>query len=394
MATVKFEQASKSYGEVAALVDLDLDVRDGELAVLVGPSGSGKTTALRLLAGLESISSGHIWIGDRKVDAVPPRDRDIAMVFQDYALYPQMTVYKNLAFGLKMRKVEAADIDQGVKKAARTLGLQDLLERRPRELSGGQRQRVALGRALVRQPQVFLMDEPLSNLDAKLRTQTRVEIARIQRELGVTTVYVTHDQIEAMTLGQRVAVMKGGKLQQFDTPNALYERPVNLFVASFIGSPAMNLTEASLERHHDSLVVHFGDHRLNVVPEDAHHRLGLEAYTGKNVILGIRPEGIQDAALVDGAPPQRRISVTIDLREDVGSDVYSYFRGGPPVSHAEIADAAPDGAANASPRPLAGTFVARLSPRTGLREGARGELAVAERSMFFFDADTGRRIGA
>ncbi|MCA1705306.1 MAG: ABC transporter ATP-binding protein, partial [Actinobacteria bacterium] len=298
MAHVRFVGATKRYGDVVALESLNLTVEDGELVVFVGPSGSGKTTALRLLAGLESISSGHVYIGDRQVDDIPPRERDIAMVFQDYALYPQMTVYKNLAFGLRMRKVPGAEIDKQVRDAAGILGLEDMLERRPRQLSGGQRQRVALGRALVRSPQVFLMDEPLSNLDAKLRVQTRVEIARIQREFGTTTVYVTHDQTEAMTLGQRVAVMKGGTLQQFDTPKALYDRPANLFVAGFIGSPAMNLTEAELGREDGALVVRFGKHCLRIGDDTLARRPELARFEGRKVVIGIRPEGFEDASLV------------------------------------------------------------------------------------------------
>jgi len=392
VATVRFEGAGKRFGGVDALVDLHLDIEDGELAVLVGPSGSGKTTALRLLAGLESITSGHVWIGDKQVDALPPRDRDIAMVFQDYALYPQMTVYKNLAFGLRMRKVAPGDIDGQVLTAAKTLGLEDLLERRPRELSGGQRQRVALGRALVRQPQVFLMDEPLSNLDAKLRTQTRVEIARIQREFGITTVYVTHDQIEAMTLGRRVAVMRDGRLQQFDSPKGLYDRPANLFVASFIGSPAMNITEGSLEHAGDGLAIAFGDHRLAVGRPESRPDDGIGAYAGRKVLLGIRPEAMADASLARGTPEDRRMTVRVELREDVGSDVYAYFEGGPPVSNPGLAES-PTGDDDEAGGNRRRTFVARLSPQSKAREGDAIQIAINDRALFFFDPDTGVRIG-
>ncbi|MBA3350530.1 MAG: ABC transporter ATP-binding protein [Actinobacteria bacterium] len=388
MAHVRFVEATKRYGDVVALESFNLTVEDGELAVFVGPSGSGKTTALRLLAGLESISSGHVYIGDRQVDDIPPRERDIAMVFQDYALYPQMTVYKNLAFGLRMRKVPGAEIDKQVRVAARILGLEDMLERRPRQLSGGQRQRVALGRALVRSPQVFLMDEPLSNLDAKLRVQTRVEIARIQREFGTTTVYVTHDQTEAMTLGQRVAVMKDGALQQFDTPKTLYDRPANLFVAGFIGSPAMNLIEASLDREDGALVARFGDHRLQIGDDTLARRPELSRFEGRKVVVGIRPEGFEDASIVPEAPSDRRLSVIVDLREDVGSDVYAYFSGVPafmPEASRESGDATEP----ASRPPVSATFIARLSPQTHIREGTRAELLVDEEAMHFFNPETG-----
>ena len=387
MALVRFVEATKRYGDVVALESLNLTVEDGELVVFVGPSGSGKTTALRLLAGLESISSGHVYIGDRQVDDMPPRERDIAMVFQDYALYPQMTVYKNLAFGLRMRKVPGAEIDRQVRKAAAILGLENMLERRPRQLSGGQRQRVALGRALVRSPQVFLMDEPLSNLDAKLRVQTRVEIARIQREFGTTTVYVTHDQTEAMTLGQRVAVMKDGALQQFDTPKMLYDRPANLFVAGFIGSPAMNLTEAELGREEGVLVARFGDHRLRIGDDTLARRPELARFEGRKVVVGIRPEGFEDASLVSDAPPDQRLSVVIDLREDVGSDVYAYFSGVPAFSP-RASEARTETAGSTGPTDTA-TFIARLSPQTHVREGAHVELLVDQESMHFFNPDTG-----
>jgi len=388
VAYVRFVEATKRYGDVAALEGLNLTVEDGELVVFVGPSGSGKTTALRLLAGLESISSGHVYIGDKQVDDIPPRERDIAMVFQDYALYPQMTVYKNLAFGLRMRKVPGPEIDKQVRDAARILGLEAMLERRPRQLSGGQRQRVALGRALVRSPQVFLMDEPLSNLDAKLRVQTRVEIARIQREFGTTTVYVTHDQTEAMTLGQRVAVMKDGALQQFDTPKTLYDRPANLFVAGFIGSPAMNLTEASLDREGGSLVARFGDHRLRIGDDTLARRPELHRFEGRKVVIGIRPEGFEDASIVPEAPPDRRLSVVVDLREDMGSDVYAYFSGLPAFT--PEATGKPDDPADPTTRsPDTATFIARLSPQTHVREGTHAELLVDEEAIHFFNPETG-----
>lgn len=394
MADVRFEDAAKRYGEVVALAGLSLEVADGEFVVFVGPSGSGKTTALRLLAGLESITSGHVWIGDRQVDRVPPQERDIAMVFQDYALYPQMSVYKNLAFGLRMRKVPSSEIDRQVKEAAGMLGLGDMLERKPRQLSGGQRQRVALGRALVRRPEVFLMDEPLSNLDAKLRVQTRVEIARIQREFGTTTVYVTHDQTEAMTLGQRVAVMRGGALQQFDAPKALYDHPVNLFVAGFIGSPAMNLTRAAIDRSDGTTSLTFGHHRLHLTDGMLAGRAGLERYVGREVVLGIRPEGLEDASLATGAPEESRLRIRVDLREDVGSDVYAYFEGGPRVEDGAIRELAADDAepAPASDPSSPATFVARMSAAARVQEGERAEVVVDERALHFFDPATGEGI--
>src|SRR5690242_10602650 len=265
MAAITFDNVTKTYGDGhRAVADLDLDVRDGEFVVFVGPSGCGKTTALRMIAGLEEVSEGEIKIGDRVVNNLPPRDRDVAMVFQNYALYPHMTVAENIGFPLRMAKVSKAEASNRIEETAKILGLEDHLRRKPRHLSGGQRQRVAMGRAIVRQPQVFLMDEPLSNLDAKLRVQMRAEISRIQRQLEVTTVYVTHDQVEAMTMGDRVAVMRRGVLQQFDGPQHLYERPANLFVASFIGSPAMNMLEGTLERNGDGLVCLVGSATLKL----------------------------------------------------------------------------------------------------------------------------------
>src|SRR4051794_12149411 len=281
MAPVAYDRVSKLFGETVAVSELTLDIEDGEFMVLVGPSGSGKTTALRLLAGLEAISSGSIRIGDRVVDQVAPRERDIAMVFQDYALYPQMSVRQNLAFGLKIRKLDKAEIERRVTEAAGFLGIGPLLERKPRELSGGQRQRVALGRALVRDPQVFLMDEPLSNLDAKLRAQTRAEIRRLQREVGTTTVYVTHDQVEAMTMGDRIAIMRDGLLEQVGDPDSVYERPANTFVASFIGSPAMSLARMGAERLNGTVSLTLGDVRLDT---------GADGEVASDVIVGVRPE--------------------------------------------------------------------------------------------------------
>src|SRR6188472_594003 len=284
MAQVGFDRVSKIYPDgTRAVSDVDLEIEDGEFVVLVGPSGCGKTTALRMVAGLEEISEGVLRIGERVVNHVPSRDRDIAMVFQSYALYPHLSVYDNIAFGLKLRKEKKVEIDTRVKEAARVLGLEPFLKRKPRSLSGGQRQRVAMGRAIVRRPQAFLMDEPLSNLDAKLRVQTRAEIARIQDDLGVTTIYVTHDQIEAMTMGDRVAVMRKGELQQVASPQELYDRPVNVFVAGFIGSPAMNMLAATVEQSNGNLVAKVGGHQLVLDDELLASRGGLKGFVGKNV---------------------------------------------------------------------------------------------------------------
>ncbi len=306
MAEIALQQVSKVYGDGTTAVDkLDLEIGDGEFVVLVGPSGCGKTSALRMVAGLEEVSAGTVSIGGRVVNDLLPKDRDIAMVFQNYALYPHMTVYDNMAFGLRHHGVPKQVIDERVTKVARTLGLEDQLAKKPRTLSGGQRQRVAMGRAIVREPQAFLMDEPLSNLDAKLRVEMRAEILRLQRDLAVTTIYVTHDQTEAMTMGDRVAVLWKGVLQQADAPQRLYEQPANLFVAEFIGSPAMNLVDASIERDGDGLVAVFGTHRLLIGSALAAGRPGLPAYVGRQLILGFRPEDLEDASLVR-APGRRQ----------------------------------------------------------------------------------------
>src|SRR6266853_6665839 len=316
MAQIILEHVEKAYaGGVKAIDDLSLDVKDGEFMVFVGPSGCGKSTALRSIAGLEEITAGTITIGNRVVNDLPPKDRDIAMVFQNYALYPHMTVEQNLAFGLQLRKTPKDEIKRRVNEAAKMLGLDQYLKRKPAALSGGQRQRVAMGRAIVREPQAFLMDEPLSNLDAKLRVQMRAEIARIQRDLQVTTIYVTHDQSEAMTLGDRVCALRGGFLQQADRPQVLYDRPANLFVAGFIGSPAMNLVEAELADQDGGPVARFGPHELLLPQEDVQTRPALRGYSGRRIALGIRPEDIEDIP----GPESARLAVTVDIREDMGS---------------------------------------------------------------------------
>jgi multiple sugar transport system ATP-binding protein len=376
-----------------------LDIGDGEFMVFVGPSGCGKTTALRMVAGLESITGGTVRIGDRVVNDVPPRDRDIAMVFQNYALYPHMTVYDNMAFALKLRKVSRDEIDRRVRDAAQILGLAGLLDKRPRNLSGGQRQRVAMGRAIVREPQAFLMDEPLSNLDAKLRVQTRAEVARIQRELRVTTIYVTHDQIEAMTLGERVAVIRKGALQQVAPPQTLYNQPANIFVAGFIGSPSMNMVEADLRRTDGKLSVEFGGMRLAVDEEAIRTRPALPQYENRKVVIGIRPEDLEDASLVDGTPAERRISTTVDLVEALGSEVLVHFTvPAPPVLTEDTKELAADVGTDAlealedRAKEAKSVFVARLSPGTQARERSSVELFVDTARFHFFDPDSGLGI--
>ena len=320
MAEITLESLTKVYPDgTEAVSDLHLDVAGGEFVVFVGPSGCGKTTALRMIAGLESITSGQVVIDGQVVNDLPPKDRDIAMVFQNYALYPHMNAAKNMGFALRMKGLPKDEIDIRVREAARILGLSDSLHKKPRTLSGGQRQRVAMGRAIVRNPQAFLMDEPLSNLDAKLRVEMRAEISRIQRDLGVTTIYVTHDQTEAMTMGDRVAVMRNGFLQQVAVPKELYDRPRNLFVAEFIGSPAMNLVVARIERTGDDVWVAFGPHRLRLEPAALERHRGLAGYDGREVVLGIRPEDMEDAAVLRETHPDRVISVVCDIRVDMGS---------------------------------------------------------------------------
>jgi multiple sugar transport system ATP-binding protein len=396
VAEIEYDGVSKIYDDgTRALHDLDLAIEDGELMVLVGPSGCGKTTALRMLAGLEEISGGEIKIGDRVVNDLTPKDRDIAMVFQSYALYPHMSVYDNLAFGLKLRKTPKAQIDERVRRAAKILEIEEFLKRKPRALSGGQRQRVAMGRAIVREPQAFLMDEPLSNLDAKLRVQMRAEIHQLQRRLGVTTIYVTHDQVEAMTMGDRVAVMSRGHLQQVDTPQTLYDDPKNEFVAGFIGSPSINLVEAELERDNGRLAVRFGGHELTVDDQLARNRSSLADYVGRTVILGIRPEDFEDAAIETETPADRRVQATADLTEPLGADVLVHFSSDARgiVSSATQADVGEDadisfGREDDNEGGNRTRLVARVSPRTRIREGSEMQLAIDTRRLYFFDPET------
>jgi len=402
VAEITLESLTKVYPDgTRAVTDLDLEVGSGEFVVFVGPSGCGKTTALRMIAGLETISSGQVVLDGQVINDLPPKDRDIAMVFQNYALYPHMNAAKNMGFPLKMRGLPQREIDVRVSEAARVLGLTETLHKKPRTLSGGQRQRVAMGRAIVRNPQAFLMDEPLSNLDAKLRVEMRAEISRIQRDLGVTTIYVTHDQTEALTMGDRVAVMRNGVLQQVAVPKELYARPRNLFVAEFIGSPAMNLVTAGLERDDGQLSVAFGSHRLRLDPATLARHPGLSRYEGKNVVLGIRPEDIEDAAVLGEGDPERALSVVCDIREDMGSEVVVRFNvDADPAATREVVEAlavedVEDEEARLAAEWARGAgvvFVARLERTTEARERQPLTVQVDVTQLHFFDPETGARI--
>jgi len=400
MARVVFEDVGKVYpGGARAVNDVDLEVEDGEFMVLVGPSGCGKTTVLRMVAGLESITEGTIRIGDRVVNRVPSKDRDIAMVFQSYALYPHLKVYDNIAFGLRLRKEPKDEIDRRVRSAAETLGLTEYLDRRPGALSGGQRQRVAMGRAIVRHPQVFLMDEPLSNLDAKLRVQVRAQISQLQSDLGVTTIYVTHDQVEAMTMGDRVAVMRKGVLQQVATPQEVYDHPVNLFVGGFIGSPSMNMLQTRVEAECDGIACAVGDARLVLGPSLLEARPGIREYVGDTVVLGIRPEVLEDAAVAGDAPEGRRLRGTVELREALGSEIVAHVRvaGAVPAETEDVAELAEElGAGDVAVEVGTATegamLVGRLSARSGAEEGSPIDLVVDTDALHFFDEGSGLAI--
>src|SRR5512139_1585381 len=365
MASVTFDHVYKKFGDVTAVNNLNIQVSDKEFLVLVGPSGCGKTTALRCLAGLEEISDGEILIGDRVVNDVAPKDRDIAMVFQSYALYPHMSVYDNMAFGLRLRKTPKDEINRRVQEAATILGIEALLDRKPKQLSGGQRQRVALGRAIVREPAVFLMDEPLSNLDAKLRVQTRAEISKLHQRLETTFIYVTHDQIEAMTMGSRICVLKDGLMMQIDTPGNLYEKPDNIFVAGFIGSPAMNFFDVTLVEQDGSVYADGGTFRLKLPPEKAQ---AAKPYVGKAVVFGTRPEDIHDR---DFAPPGIRtepMTTTVDVTELMGNEVLTYLLIGQKQ------------------------FIARMDPRTSARVGKEIDVVINMDNIHLFDRDTEQAI--
>jgi multiple sugar transport system ATP-binding protein len=399
MAVVAFDAVSKVYPDgTRAVSAMDLEVGDQEFVVLVGPSGCGKTTALRMVAGLEEISEGRLRIGERVVNDVPSRDRDIAMVFQSYALYPHLSVYENIAFGLRLKKVPKEEIDRRVRSAAQVLDLTQWLGRKPRNLSGGQRQRVAMGRAIVREPAAFLMDEPLSNLDAKLRVAMRAEIARLQSDLGVTTIYVTHDQVEAMTMGDRVAVMRRGELQQVAPPQELYDRPVNVFVGGFIGSPSMNLLQGRLENGAGAPTLRLGEQTLTLDRELLDERPALQAWVGRELIAGIRPEELHDAALDGDAPEDRRLRIRVTLREALGSEVIVHARiAARPAATEQVEELAADlgvrtldGADGADAGET--TIVGRLSPHSAVREGETAEVVVDTRQLHFFDPETGLGI--
>ena len=388
MATVTLEGVNKVYDNgYHAIHDLAFDIEDGEFLVLVGPSGCGKSTALRMIAGLETITSGEMRIGDRVVNDVEPKDRDIAMVFQNYALYPHMTVFDNIGFALKLAHVPKEEINTRVRKAASILELESYLDRKPGQLSGGQRQRVAMGRAIVRQPAAFLMDEPLSNLDAKLRVQMRAEIARLQRDLGVTTFYVTHDQVEAMTMGDRVAVIKDGFLQQVDTPQNLYDSPTNVFVAAFIGSPSMNLYEGTLAIAEQGATVKIGSQVVGLPPETLANRAALRNYDGKRVVVGVRPEDFEDASLSTSAPADRRIKANVKLVEALGSELMVHM-----AIDAKRVDSGDPDAQEELPGEGYANLVARFSPRSRVRVDDDIDIVVAAENLHFFDAQTHRAI--
>jgi multiple sugar transport system ATP-binding protein len=407
VAGISYRDLTKIFeGGTVAVDGIDLEVKDGELMVLVGPSGSGKTTVLRMTAGLEDPTGGEIRIGERVVNDLPPKDRNIAMVFQDYALYPHMSVYKNMAFGLKLHGVDKHEISRRVNSSAAMLGISDLLRRKPAKLSGGQRQRVAMGRAIVREPDVFLMDEPLSNLDAKLRVEMRAYVAMLQQQLGTTTLYVTHDQTEAMTMGNRVAVLRDGRIQQCDEPQQLYDKPANMFVAGFIGSPAMNLIHSAISAKGGVVKAELGDTEIRLTQNVLDRHANLPEYVGKDVVLGIRPEDMEDAELVPSGKTTASIDVMVALAEPMGADIIVHF----PIEGVEenVDSAASErpsesespesavGAATSGPvvaeENRQARFTARLSPRSRARSRARLRLVIDLDRLHFFDPDTGIKI--
>ncbi|MCL1593076.1 MAG: sn-glycerol-3-phosphate ABC transporter ATP-binding protein UgpC [Actinomycetia bacterium] len=401
MAVIALEDLGKIYPDgTRAVGQVNLTIKDGEFLVLVGPSGCGKSTVLRMIAGLEDITEGKLSIGDRVVNDVPPKDRDIAMVFQNYALYPHMTVRDNMAFGLKLRKMPKADIEARVQEAAETLEITELLDRKPKALSGGQRQRVAMGRAIVREPKAFLMDEPLSNLDAKLRVQMRAELSRLHHRLNTTTVYVTHDQIEAMTLGHRVAVMRpvSGKrpynLQQVAPPTELFNNPVNLFVAGFIGSPSMNLSYGTIDKTDEGYTATFANHTIAIDQESIDRHPGIDDYIGKQIVIGIRPGAFEDARIVDPAPG-RTMSVTSDVNELLGSETYVHFLvDSQPVVTPDIEELLADAGTDVGSLGDKTKFTARISPDVDVPDGSSLDLVVDTTKLHFFDVDTSDKIGS
>ncbi len=367
MAKVYYENMTKAWGDVVGVNNLNLEIPDKEFLVLVGPSGCGKSTALRCLAGLEEITKGNIWIADRVVNDVPPKDRDIAMVFQSYALYPHMTVYDNMAFGLKLRKTPKDEIDRRVQDAAKILGITQLLDRKPKQMSGGQRQRVALGRAIVRDPAVFLFDEPLSNLDAKLRVQTRAEISKLHQRLGTTFIYVTHDQVEALTMADRIAVLKDGVLQQVDSPQRLYDHPGNVFVAGFIGSPSMNFFSGSVTGDTNEMYVDAGSVRIRL-PQNEIEQLGSES-VGREIIFGVRPEDIHHPQYVPAGVTEEMIEATVDVTELMGNEIFVYLMSDDEQS-----------------------FIARVDPRADMRPGDKVKMTFNADKVHIFDRATEKNI--
>ena len=394
VASITFDKVGKIYpGGNRVITDVNLNISDGEFLVLVGPSGCGKSTLLRMIAGLEEVTEGELKIGDRVVNDVTPKDRDIAMVFQNYALYPHMTVFDNMAFGLKLRKMSKEEINRRVNEAARVLELSEYLQRKPKALSGGQRQRVAMGRAIVREPSAFLMDEPLSNLDAKLRVQMRSEIGLLQQRLGTTTVYVTHDQVEAMTMGDRVAVIRKGRLQQVDTPRNLYDFPDNLFVAGFIGSPSMNFIYGTLEGEGDDVYANLGGDKVKLDRTAMAEKTGLADYKGKEIVVGIRPEMFELVAAVPSADPQQTISVKVGLVEQLGSEAYIHFvKPSPPVVTPDIRELLADQGTDAASLGDETKFTARVDPDFVPKPGDEAKLVVETEKLHFFDKETGDAI--
>jgi multiple sugar transport system ATP-binding protein len=392
VAKIDFDEVGKVYpGGNRAIADVSFEVGDGEFVVLVGPSGCGKSTLLRMVAGLEEITDGEIRIGDKVVNEVPPKDRDIAMVFQNYALYPHMSVFDNMAFGLKLRKLSKDEIKTRVEEAARVLEITDFLERKPKALSGGQRQRVAMGRAIVRDPAAFLMDEPLSNLDAKLRVQMRSELGELHARLKTTTLYVTHDQVEAMTMGDRVAVIRKGTLQQVDTPRALYDHPVNIFVGGFIGSPAMNFVYGTLQGEGDAVYASFGGQRLRIAPELLAHRPGLTEYAGKDIVIGLRPEIFFNAEPT--TPDDQSLPATVVIIEQLGSEAYVHFDVEvPPVVTPDIQELLADQGQDPSVLGDLTKFTAKVDPDRAPKMDDQIRLSVDTTKLHFFDRATGGAI--
>ncbi len=390
MGAINITDVGKIYPNgTRALENVNIEIHDGEFVVLVGPSGCGKTTLLRMVAGLEDITEGEISIADKVVNEVAPKDRDIAMVFQNYALYPHMSVYDNMAFSLKLRKLPKDEIDAKVKEAAKTLEIDELLDRKPKALSGGQRQRVAMGRAIVRSPQAFLMDEPLSNLDAKLRVQMRAELGELHSQLETTTLYVTHDQVEAMTMGDRVAVIRKGVLQQIDTPREIYLYPKNIFVAGFIGSPAMNFVYATIDVSEKETKLTFGD--SNIVSSDAPK--SLSNFNGKEIVLGIRPEAFEDSVYANDKEFTEQININVSLLEQLGSDTYIHFyKDIPPVQTKAIEEILADEGEDISALGTETKFIARINPNATIEEGQNINLAIDPSKLHYFDPETGLAI--